>query len=292
MRRLVWGPDLDAVMKKQITLPVLLPHDLETFMNNMLADLPHLPRHFTAKPMIIPLYNASVHSTPNADPAAQPALPPRLDNATAEGNLRYWVITNRSMWAGQHQMVDEMFEVYNTAFHILRFIGQDMRTYQTFAQHHLDQDAASWYFGRVFRCRALPPSTYMDAATQPGRDVPFHKVRLTRLSEWEKLRFHTWIFQSRKTQPDSLYDIKDEENDGNIIGDGTDHATVPSASVEPFWKSCDEEQWYGETVLAWRDMKPSDSAQSRWIDLDEWQYQIQWLYGRQVAEPSEGSDRL
>src|SRR6186713_2097544 len=188
MRRLVWGSDLNAAMSKQISLPILLPHDLETFMNNLLADLPHLPRHFTKKPMIVPLYNASAHSASNTDPTTQPTLPPMLDNVTAEGNLRYWVLTNRSMWAGQHKMVDEMFDVYKAAFHFLRFVGQDIRTAQTFTQHHLDQDAASWYFGRVFRCRARPPSRYMEANTQRSKDVPFQKSKLTRLSEWEKAR--------------------------------------------------------------------------------------------------------
>ena len=99
----VYGPTFQAVQEKQITIPLLITQRLEDFLlRKVWEDYPDLPA--ASKPLI-PLHDATKYD------AATSNLPSLRDTTTEKGNLRYWVITNTSMWAGQHRVLDEMTEI-------------------------------------------------------------------------------------------------------------------------------------------------------------------------------------
>lgn len=46
------GPDLKTALSKQLTIPLLIPHDLEVFIQDLVANhIQDLPDHFTSKPV-------------------------------------------------------------------------------------------------------------------------------------------------------------------------------------------------------------------------------------------------
>lgn len=127
------GPDFRSVQEKQITIPVIIPWALENFLLSALPQtIDDLPQHFTNFSPLIP-----VHDPTRYDPNIS-GVPSLHDTASEKGNLRFWIITNESMWAGQHRMMDEFAELMWPLFYwyvilnIIRApwhttIGPDMR---------------------------------------------------------------------------------------------------------------------------------------------------------------------
>lgn len=99
IRRHVLGADFQAVLQKQITIPLFLPCQLEEYLVHRLGnDYPEQASSMCES--IIPLHDSTKYD------AAQASLPSLTDTTTGYGNLRYWVITNTSMWTGQHSVLD------------------------------------------------------------------------------------------------------------------------------------------------------------------------------------------
>ena len=174
--------------------------------------------------MLIPLCNPSAH-----DPGAEipPTLPQLRDNGTEEGNLRYWVITNRSMWAGQDRMIDEIFDVFDGLYHFLRLITLNHPHFQGVT---LAQDAAAWYMARIFKQRAiLPPS-------------PEHTLNEI-VDQRERELFRTWVFKDdRKRQLDDERYVSERDS-------------YPSTLPEKlFWQDGDEGEWNQLDIPQWKDM--------------------------------------
>ena len=113
VRRQVFGPDLATVLAKQITIPVIIPHDLEDYILHALPSrYPSMPEHTISQPCLIP-----VHDSANTQYTG--AIPSLADSVTESGNLRFWVIDNNSMWASQHRVVDEISEILWALFYWL-----------------------------------------------------------------------------------------------------------------------------------------------------------------------------
>lgn len=95
IRRCVYGSDFNAVQEKQITIPMVVPADLETHI--CASVLPHMSLDYQP---LIPVHDPSKH-----DPqiARLPSLP---ISGHDMGNLRYWIVSNKSMWAGQPALDD------------------------------------------------------------------------------------------------------------------------------------------------------------------------------------------
>lgn len=91
--------DLDSIEEKQITIPMLIPTELEAYINGSLLSGTDVSHQW-----IIPVHDPSKH-----DPLAPlPSLP---TNGHRNGNPRYWVISNESMWAGQQHVLDELSRI-------------------------------------------------------------------------------------------------------------------------------------------------------------------------------------
>ena len=121
VRRQIHGPDLASVMAKQITIPLIVPHDLEEYILHTLPSrYPSLPEHFTSHPCLIPLHD------PNNTQYIGP-IPSLADTGTEDGNLRFWVIDNNSMWASQHRVMDEIYELLWSLFYWLTQQSENSR---------------------------------------------------------------------------------------------------------------------------------------------------------------------
>ncbi|KAL9126622.1 MAG: hypothetical protein Q9217_004360 [Psora testacea] len=160
LRRQVHGPDLDTVTKKQITVPVIIPSDLEQYILHTLPEqYPDLPSHFTETPCLIPLHDPTTHD------AATSPIPSLHDTGNESGNLRYWVITNQSMWAGQHRVLDEVAELLWTLFH---WLMQQTLSSQPGAPINTSNIGCVYYVARTFRRRIVLPEISEHEELGPG----------------------------------------------------------------------------------------------------------------------------
>ena len=193
------GPDLASIQEKQITVPMQIPAELETYLyESILSEID--PRH----QWLIPVHDPSKH-----DPqlARLPSLP---DNFGERGNPRYWVLTNESMWAGQKSGSDQLSDVLWALHEWFRFTGNSGRA--GFASPH-DMATPECLFG-IVQClrRQIGPHPYVSSTDDDIR----RKQGLPSLKD--SLRFRALLL------PDSPfdYDIKMLDNyfDESSASDG------------------------------------------------------------------------
>lgn len=233
IRRQVYGPDLASVQEKQITIPLAIPWQLENFLTSELPNqYPDFPGHFTAFKCLIPVHDAATY-----DPATA-TLPSLQDTIAESGNLRYWVITNESMWAGQHRALDEISEVIWSFFH-------------WFAEKPLVDIAPSndkvthnfcWELARSFRRRIVLPEVPADnicSAHTPSRRMGLPTLR-------ESLLFRPWVYHT----PKNPHSWDDREDRAHPLFD-EDKFRYPFPD-HLFWEEGDEGEWDEEGVPAWR----------------------------------------
>lgn len=95
------GANISSVFEKQITLPLVIPHDLEACLERQMGNAlsqaqPTLP--MSQDRLLIPVHEMGQGTI---------VLPDLQDQAGSSGNMRYWVIGNELMWAGIHRRLDE-----------------------------------------------------------------------------------------------------------------------------------------------------------------------------------------
>jgi hypothetical protein len=109
---------------------------------------------------------------------------PSLDEQYSEaGNLRFWVITNKSMWSGQHYIIDEVTE-------ILHFLA-----YRTRESLPVDNDDSMWNIASHIRRRAIRPDI-STAQLHERVNATEKKLRQTTsgLPMREIMLFRSWVF--------------------------------------------------------------------------------------------------
>ena len=218
-------------MRTQLTIPVLIPHDLELSINNALKSAGSgLPAHFLSSPMLIPLCDTSAH-----DPAAQnaPSIPPLRDTGSEEGNLRYFVITNKSMWSGQSVLTDGIFTVARVLFESLGYgtgHGMDCRQYEMIKR-----------LANSLQGTLRPPSPCL-------RDTQLSNHGL---DPAEVASFRSWAFEWNGEELD------DDYND-----------VCPD---KEFWEDGDEGEWDGLNVPAWREADEEEEVEIQDSNEGEWE---------------------
>lgn len=162
-----------------------MPWALEDYL---LSTLPQryggIPSHFTDFEPLIPVHDPSKY-----DPSTA-ILPSLQDTVSESGNLRYWVITNESMWAQQHRVLDETAELMWSLFHWFdqvaaadSVVGGPVGT----TLIRTNTSACKWHLARSFRRRFILPEV------SDPRPVDT-KPRLPSLRE--TLLFRPWAFAS------------------------------------------------------------------------------------------------
>ena len=258
------GPDLASVQEKQITVPLIIPYDLENFiLNDISNQYPDLPHNYTAfKPLI------SVHDPAAHDPATA-TLPSLQDTVAESGNLRYWVVTNESMWAGQHRVMDEISEVLWSLFHWFNH-GEAMDPERNTGNNNTDDDECAWYLARMFRRRIVLPELPTDDIQHTN--VSNRRSGLPTLRE--SILFRPWAFYTPKIPDRTFYELNDDDEAPHPLYDRIDEDRMQYPFPDHlFWTDGDEGQWDGDDVPLWsdvgKDVKAGDGIRRRELEDDE-----------------------
>lgn len=229
IRRQVYSRDLATVQEKQITVPVNVPWALEDYL---LSTLPEqygdIPPHFTSFRPLIPVHDASRY-----DPSTA-TLPSLQDTATESGNLRYWVITNESMWAQQHRVLDEIAELMWSLFHCFVHLGQ-------FPSARVGDSTRKRYLAFSSRRRIVLPEVSDPSSVAMKAGLPTLR---------ETLLFRSWASAS-PTAPEldrGIYGLK--SNGHKLFEDPWVLYPFPDGL---FWHASDEGEWDEEGVPSWTD---------------------------------------
>ncbi|KAI4247086.1 MAG: hypothetical protein LQ352_006233 [Teloschistes flavicans] len=152
IRCMVVGQDLKTVQDKQITIPLVIPADLQTAIVNELRTRDAGISDEIVSKLVIP-----VHDSSKWDPRSA-SVPSLADNATESGNLRYWLLTNETMWAGgQRRALDEVAELL-VALCDWFARGEAVNDLST-GLFNLGTDNGNciWHLARMFRRRLILP---------------------------------------------------------------------------------------------------------------------------------------
>ena len=212
-----------------------MPWALEDYL---LSTLPQqygdIPSHFTDFKPLIPVHDASQY-----DPSSA-ILPSLHDTASESGNLRYWVITNESMWAQQHRVLDETAELMWSLFHWFNqaTAAQDV-TGST--RIRADRSACRWHLARSFRRRVILPEV-------PDHSSVTMKAGLPSLRE--SLLFRPWAFASPFT-PDRSWSIQQNGKSSHWLFN--DRYVLYPFPDNLFWHAFDEGSWDEEGIPCWTD---------------------------------------
>ena len=221
-------------------MPLVIPHDLEDLVVNQLRQtFSDLPFHFTSSPCLIP-----IHKPPSADQAPL-FLPSIRDQATEAGNPRYWVVSNLDMWACQHRVVDEVFEILRSFFYMFRNSGDNGGTYDCTTPQvirHLFQD---------FRRRAILPMVDPN-----GKD----QTHVSGLPLREAMLFRAWVFAEpiryfTKASGTTQQNRSEPSNDAYL----DEEDFVYPIPDELFWTYGEEGDWNKDSVPLWRDSEHEES---------------------------------
>lgn len=182
IRREVYGPDFKAVQEKQITIPVNIPSDLEHWLLDIIPqEFTDLPSHFTDFKPLIPIHDTTKH-----DPATA-TIPSLQDKHGVGGNLRYWVITNKSMWAGQYRVLDEFSELMWSFATWFARAGELPR--RGGKKTHDNVQHSCWALASLFKRRIVLSDALLAARDQSvDMESEFHALR-------ESVFFRAWVMK-------------------------------------------------------------------------------------------------
>ncbi|KAI4166976.1 MAG: hypothetical protein LQ343_007581 [Gyalolechia ehrenbergii] len=224
IRRLIVDRDFDSVQAKQLTMPLLIPMDLETHITNELAHgYDDLPENALSQ-VLIPAHDPSKH-----DPATA-TMPSLHDTVNESGNLRYWLISKKSMWAGQHRVLDEVSELLAALFDWFKSGKYGNVTYAT------DDPHCTWHLAEILRRRLILPET--SCTLERGQTLPLREARL----------FRAWAL-ARPLRIERSFD----EDDWKMCKFLNQLAKDRDVADELFWKDGDEGTWdCEEGVPVWQ----------------------------------------
>ena len=249
IRRQVYGPDITSVMEKQITVPMILPSDLENhILNSIPAHYTDLPEHATTAKSIIPVHDASKYDVQrNSRRSLQ-------DTFDESGNLRYWVITNESMWAGQHRALDEIAELLWTFF---RWFNRAVEDRIGPHWESTNTEPCVWHLARAFRRRIILPGVPGDQSLENRNSIASDAMK-PGLSMRESILFRSWVFQSPHVYKPTGHSANRDTRVGRDDSDGP-HRLFNEEGVsypfpdELFWRQGDEGLWTADGVPPWRE---------------------------------------
>ncbi|KAL9600375.1 MAG: hypothetical protein Q9219_003225 [cf. Caloplaca sp. 3 TL-2023] len=235
IRRHIAGPDLKFICAKQITIPVIIPSDLESYITTELAFREDEILNQASSELLIP-----AHDRLKYDPNT--ALMPSLHDTTNEsGNVRYWLVTNKSMWANQRRVLDEVSELLRALF--VWFYRREADETLTGLQkkYGTDNPECIWQLASIFRQRLVLPE--MSDIRQRGEV----------LSERESCLFQAWALAGppRLTLPPERLPREEDKEKFRKFRDEVENE--PNVPDEVFWKDGDEGTWnVEEGVPMWQ----------------------------------------
>ncbi|KAL8815991.1 MAG: hypothetical protein Q9223_004937, partial [Gallowayella weberi] len=237
IRRMIIAHNLEDAYAKQVTTPLVIPMDLEVMILNGLVSSCSENVPADCLPQLIPVHDPRSH-----DPRTT-TMPSLLDSVSEKGNLRYWLITNKNMWAGQDRVADEVTELLTSLFDW--YLNCDASTVGPI-QYGTDSDRCIWHLARLFRRRLILPETVEQPSSHPLRPRSGNREnRGQTLPQREARLFRPWaLTRLLRVKRTYFYDkiLADQvEDEMELMVDVDDKA---------FWRDGDEGTW-DEGVPVW-----------------------------------------
>ena len=230
VRRLIAGEFTGSVQSRGFTLPLVIPMALEIFLGELNCRYEEIQENALSE-ILKPIHDPSRYKPKTA------RLPSPQDTWDESGNLRFWLKSNKSMWAGQHRALDEVTELLLMLFNWFTRdeswqLPRHRPTYRT------DDPQCIWYIADFFRRRLILPKA--SSALQKGQN----------LSQRESRLFRAWVL-TRPSQP-AILDRDHSDGDIERIKNELDNEDAIEEGL--FWQDGDEGTWDNEDgVPSWRD---------------------------------------
>ncbi|KAL2039996.1 hypothetical protein N7G274_007399 [Stereocaulon virgatum] len=232
IRSSVFGDSLAKVLGKQITIPVIVPWILENYFWLLFEDHA-VPVHITNVGPLIPIHNASAHNSTR--------LPSLQDTSDESGNLRYWVITNESMWDHQDPLLHEFSELMWSMVHRFHQAMENKASRATGS--NTDSQESLWRLAQNLRRHIVLPEEF------PDDQVSTEATRHNHLPTRECLLFKHWALRntviperrqiSRRGESIYFHRLFRDEYFEYPFDDSL------------FWEEGDEGEWGREGTPAW-----------------------------------------
>ena len=229
-RRLIAGDVIGSVQAMGFALPMVIPITLESFLRELSYRYDDLPENALSE-LLVPVHDPLKYRPITTN------LPTLQDTWDESGNLRFWLIPNRSMWASQHRALDETNELL-----LMLFSWFTRSQYHQFQgpgpTYSTNNPQCIWYIADFFRRRLILPKA--SSTLQTGHN----------LSERESRLFRAWVLTRppKRRNPDRGYFdrvIERIENELDREGDSEEKL---------FWQDGDEGMWDNEDgVPSWQD---------------------------------------
>lgn len=249
------------MLEKQITIPLIIPWDLENYILTQLPqDFPDLPTYVTERKALIPVHDTSKYNPVTA------ILPSLQDVASEKGNIRYWVITNTSMWAGQHRALDEIAEILWSLFHWFNQVGvlygnQMGVLFGNQHPSHIGTEVKDciWHIARACRRRmALPGIPSDDGYDHRISSAPGKSIETAVPTLRESLMFRPWVFHTPKRPEWAYIHAGRHQTPAHALFD--ENAVLYPFPDHLFWKEGDEGEWDKDGAPSWREVGVLDKG--------------------------------
>ena len=230
-----------------MSIPLTIPKELEDYIHDeFLPSIPNLPPRYTHRPTVTIIHDVLLQN----DSAVLPSL---HDTDAETGNLRYWVIDDNSIWAGQHPIVDELFALYKAIFRSQSAARHRVGPAKGFHSPPIktEYDASDPNFililAHFLKDRIVPP------------DRSFESYRSgSIIHPTEKLLFQAWILSDPgRCEGPSLHPSEDRARRREPFDQDDYPYPVPDSL---FWTQGDEGQEPSDFVPEWRSVPRADSG--------------------------------
>ncbi|MCJ1396457.1 hypothetical protein MMC18_009347 [Xylographa bjoerkii] len=284
IRYQIYGRDLQSVMGKDITTPLLIPHDVEQRIRSLLHAEEDLPAPVKAEELLKPVVYPS-HGNAHGDSSINLQI---QDTSTGEGNFRWWVVNNSNMWAGQNHTLDEITEVLWLLFGLFKALGERHWEYfDIYDPYDCADPRAAYFMARVLRRRTLvlPDGLSPEMMTPSG------------IGEYEATLFRAWVFAKPKNHGES-------DTDCNFLPEGvTPRGFAGQDKIEypipddSFWGEGLEGDWGNGTIPQWEDYTEEEIARFQSLEplrLDrveqQWKVNFTWNHDHWPSSDSEDTE--
>ncbi|KAI4242574.1 MAG: hypothetical protein L6R40_003955 [Gallowayella cf. fulva] len=242
IRRMVSGNDFEAIRNKQITMPLIIPMVLETSISSELTSR-CMAISTSSQPQLI-----QVHDPLRYDPRTA-TLPSLTDTMAESGNLRYWLITNENMWAGQDHVADEVRELYTLLYDwFVQDKGEPGPSRPV--KYGTDHNCCIGSLARAFQRRLILPEILEKPENSDAGPAGANRKRHgQRLPRREAVLFRPWALMrpSRVQRTYSPYQREMAKLDAAMESDA-------DLDEDSFWRHGDEGTWDDEEgVPVWTD---------------------------------------
>ena len=239
------------MQEKQITIPIVIPLELDSYLCDTVESLVADHR------LLLQVHDRVKHHSRTA------RLPSLRDISGHKGNIRYWLITNNSMWTGQHPVLDEIYHILWIFFGWFDFVGFARRSHDPRALPFSTATPSCLFW--VVQClrRRLGPHPQVhhsdgDLRRRQGL-LPLREALLFRSFVYQNPSFaggiDAWIHEGRQVDEDLPAGLAEDDYwHGESIGPSpVDESPRSVSKYDDYWGDSDEGEWIGEGVPAWID---------------------------------------